>query len=227
VFLNKLDRPGASFNASLASLLAHRFHPKPMALTLPVASFNPVHYSTAEPGIQGLVDLVKWELWAWNLDGRSTRYPLPRNVQDLSCMDIIPAGHPIVPHLLPARSAFLENLSMHSEDLMESLLNLPSDPSAYLQVEATAILPHLRTATIRNHILPVLCGSAIKNIGTELVMDYVGELLASPIDVNTNVVTNNGSVQLLAWKVGWDPRRGWMTFVRVYSGSFFGTTMSA
>lgn len=189
-----------------------------MALTLPVASFDPVHYSTAEPGIQGLVDLVKWELWTWSSDGESKRLPLPRNVQDLTKMNIIPPSHPLLPHLLPARTALLENLSMQSEELMESLLSLPSDPSAYLRVEASTILPYLRTATLRNHILPVLCGSAMKNIGTELVMDYVGELMASPADVGDGIPERNAPVQLLAWKVGWDPRRGWMTFVRVYSG---------
>ena len=66
----------------------------------------------------------------------------------------------------------------------------------------------------------MLCGSAVKHIGTEIVMDYAGELLASPQDVTLEVGTSRSQtpVQLLAWKVSWDKRRGWMTFVRVYSG---------
>jgi elongation factor G len=215
VFFNKLDRPGASFRSSLLSLLSHGFHPKPMVLTLPVASFDPADYHRAEPGLQGLIDLVKWELWKWGSDGQAVRHQLPRSDEDLQNLSILPASHPIIPHLLPARTTFLDNLSMCSEELMDKLL---SSPSLYLTLESSDIMPHLRGASLRNDILPVLCGSAMKHIGTELVMDYVGALLASPLDIQHERQTNNSPVRLLAWKVSWDKRRGWMTFVRVYSG---------
>jgi elongation factor G len=218
MFLNKLDRPGASFRSSLLSLMSNRLHPKPMVLTLPVASFSPEDYGRAEPGVEGLVDLVKWEVWKWNKDGESTRLPLPRTEEQLQQTDIFPESHPIVSHLIPARISLLDNLSMFSEPLMEQLLETDSSPSSYLSIESSAILPHLRKATITNEILPVLCGSAMKNIGTELVMDYVGELLANPLDVSTLLATADQPLRMLAWKVSWDKRKGWMTFVRVYSG---------
>lgn len=189
-----------------------------MALVLPIASFDPQHYAQAEPGVQGLVDLVKWEIWKWDRDGNASRHPLPRNDETFSSLDFIPSSHPILPHLIPARTQLLENLSMFSEELMDQLLNLPSSPTAYLGIESPVILRHLRQATIKNQILPVLCGSAMKNIGTDLVMDYVGELLASPLDVPHDPQGKNQPVRLLAWKVTWDKKRGWMTFVRVYSG---------
>ena len=218
MFLNKLDRPGASFKSSILSLLAHRLHPKPTALTLPIASFDPEDYARAEPGIQGLVDLVNWEIWKWNGNAVLTRHTMPRNIHDLGKMEILPSSHPIHPHLLSARMALLENLSMFSEDLIESLLSLPSDPSSYLSLEPSEIMPHLRAATLSNDILPVLCGSATKNVGTELVMNYVGELLASPLDVKHDPQSEDAPLRLLAWKVGWHRKKGWMTFVRVYSG---------
>ncbi|KAG6856341.1 hypothetical protein H0H87_005459 [Tephrocybe sp. NHM501043] len=219
MFLNKLDRPGASFGASLTSLLSNRLHPHPLALILPIASFDPHHYAQAEPGIQGLVDLVKWELWKWDAEGNVSRYPLPRDDETFDNFPLIPPFHPILPHLIPARTQLLENLSMFSEELMEELLGLPSGPTAYLQVDSSKIIRHLRKATLQNEILPVLGGSAMKDIGTDLVMDYVGELLASPIDVPHDLqVGTNPPVRMLAWKVAWDKKRGWMTFVRVYSG---------
>ena len=51
-------------------------------------------------------------------------------------------------------------------------------------------------------------------------MNYVGELLPSPVDVEPNpkAIAPNAPLRMLAWKVGWDKRKGWMTFVRVYSG---------
>ncbi|KAI9574716.1 P-loop containing nucleoside triphosphate hydrolase protein [Boletus coccyginus] len=212
LFVNKLDRPGASFRSSLLSLLAHKLHANPVAITLPLASMNPENYSRAEPGIEGLVDLVKWELWKWTEGGNYVCQPLPLVKNASEFAGIFPTGHPIIPHLVPARTALLENLAMFSEDLMDRLLGFPSDPYSYLQVHSTEIIPHLRKATIENQVLPVLCGSAIKSIGTELVMDYVGHLLASPLDVRFQVESPDAPV-------AWDKRKGWMTFVRVYSGT--------
>ena len=112
----------------------------------------------------------------------------------------------------------LDNLSMHSEQLMDSLLELP-DASAYAGVQAKQIIPALRGAVLNRDVLPVLCGSAMKHIGTDLVLDYAGLLLASPLDVQGAVaLQESADVQMLAWKVAWDKRRGWMTFVRIYSG---------
>jgi elongation factor G len=218
MFFNKMDRPGASFQGSLLSLLKHRLHPNPMALTLPIASFNPKNYAEGVPGVEGLVDLIRWNVWKWDEEGKATCHPLPQKIEDLQSMDIVMPTHPIIPHLVPARTQLLENISMVSEDLMEILLNMPSDPSAYLKLDTSVLLRHLRQASLTNKILPVLCGSAMRHIGTNLLMDYVGELLPSPMDVEHPVQQNNSPVRLLAWKVSWDDKRGWMTFVRVYSG---------
>jgi elongation factor G len=192
----------------------------PVALTLPIASFDPRYYERGEPGIQGIVDLVKWELWRWLPDGSSSRHSLPTSVEEIGKLGLLPANHPLIPHLIPARTVLLERLAMFSSDFMEHLLELPTHPSAYLSVTAPTILPLLRAATLKSDILPVLCGSAVRHIGTEIVMDYAGELLASPQDVSLETGTSRSQtpVQLLAWKVSWDKRRGWMTFVRVYSG---------
>jgi elongation factor G len=217
MFLNKLDRPGASFRASLQSILAHKLHPKPLPIVLPVASFNPDDYAKAEPGVQGLVDLVKWELWKWE-GGNKTRHPLPRTIHELETTTLLPSSHPILKEIVAARTALLENLSMFSEPLMEKLLDLPSGPSSYLGVHHSEIMPHLRDSTIRNDVLPVLCGSAMQHIGTDLVLDYAGELLADPLSLTTLTDPRSGPLRLLAWKVVWDKRRGWMTFVRIYSG---------
>ena len=218
MFLNKLDRPGASFKSSLLSLMAHRLHRNPVALTLPIASFNPDDYQRAEPGIEGLVDLIKWEVWKWDGQEGPTRHPLPESQESILASGIFPKSHPIAPHLIPARAALLENLAMFAEPLMERLLEVDSAGTGYTDIKPTTILPHLRKATISNEILPVLCGSAMKNIGTDLVLDYVGELLASPKDVSIDLSPMDKPLLMLAWKVAWDKRKGWMTFVRIYLG---------
>lgn len=204
----------------MLSVLANRLHPRPMALTLPIASFDPNDYARAEPGIQGLVDLVNWEVWKYDTEGPPAVHALPRTQTELEQCDLFPPSHPLVPHLLPARVSLLDNLAQVSESLFETLLDLPEDPSSYLSLQSSDILPELRAATLRNDILPVLCGSAFKHVGTELLMNYVGELLPSPVDVEPNpkAIAPNAPLRMLAWKVGWDKRKGWMTFVRVYSG---------
>jgi elongation factor G len=191
-----------------------------MALLLPISSFDPHDYKRGEPGIQGLVDIVNWEVWRWDRDGTSSQQPLPRNIDDFVRMEALPYSHPVVSHLVPARTALIENLAMFSEAFMDFLLDLPPDPSSYLVVDTPTIMRHLRDATLRNEILPVLCGSATKNVGTELTMEYIGQLLASPLDVQHEAQSQDSQLRLLAWKVCWDKKKGWMTFVRVYSGMF-------
>ncbi|KAG9317420.1 P-loop containing nucleoside triphosphate hydrolase protein [Chiua virens] len=193
LFVNKLDRPGASFRSSLLSLLTHRLHSNPLAITFPLASMDPENYSRAEPGIEGLVDLLKWELWKWTEDGNHIRHPLPLVKHPSEFAEIFPADHPIIHHLVPARNALLESLAIDN-----------TSPAKGDSRESDS---------------PVLCGSAVKSIGTELVMDYAGHLLASPLDVRLQAESPDTPVRLLAWKVAWDKRKGWMTFIRVYSGT--------
>ncbi|KAG5220222.1 Ribosome-releasing factor [Salix suchowensis] len=207
IFLNKLDRPGASFRSSIQSLLAHGLHPRPTALTLPIASFNPPAYAQAEAGIEGIIDLVKWEMWKWDTEGNFDVSPLPRDPDGLATSNIFPPDHPVLNAVLPARTQLLESLSMHSEELMDTLLSSEED-SSYLSLDSPDIIPHLRAATLKNEILPVFCGSAMKHIGTDLLMDYMGELLACPLDIKHEAQVRNTPTQLLAWKVTWDKRQG-------------------
>ena len=227
MFINKLDRPGASVRDSLLSLLSHRLHPTPILIALPIASFNPETYSRGEPGIEGLVDLAKWEVWKWETGSKhATRYPLPTSQRELQNSRIFPPCHPLVDHLVVARTEFIDSIALLSPDLMSEIVEDDSNVGdAYLRVPSSMILSSLREITLQNGILPVFCGSALKHVGTELLMDYVGELLASPADIDklghpaATLSKKPGLVQLLAWKVGWDKRKGWMTFVRVYAGS--------
>jgi elongation factor G len=101
---------------------------------------------------------------------------------------------------------------------MEEFISLEAqDP--YMTFPSSKIIPHLRSLTLQNEILPVFSGSALHHIGTKVLMDYIGELLASPLDVKGDIESDGrSSVSVLAWKVGWDRQKGWMTFVRVYSG---------
>ncbi|KAG8953724.1 Ribosome-releasing factor 2, mitochondrial [Tulasnella sp. 424] len=242
IFLNKLDRPGASVHNSISSILNHRLHPNPLVLTLPIASFDSSRYKTGEPGLEGIVDLVNWEIWRWHASRESThapaekveRIPLPRTEEELKASQLFNTDHPIIPEILEARQGLIDNLSVLSPELMETFVELPETPSPYLTLTTQALMSSLRQLTLDRAILPIICGAALKHVGTDILMDFVGELLASPIDVaKTSSSTAIGSkkktaikrpdqLQMLAWKVSWDKRKGWMTFVRVYSGTLQG-----
>jgi elongation factor G len=133
--------------------------------------------------------------------------------------DLLVPNHPLLPALTQARTDLIDVLSIHSPELMDEFLALDA-PDPYLAFPAEKIIPRLQELTARKEILPVFCGAALRHIGTKHLMDYIGELLASPIDIENQSQTANkrGFVSLLAWKVGWDKQKGWMTFVRVYAG---------
>jgi elongation factor G len=227
MFINKLDRPGASVRDSILSLLSHRLHPTPILIALPIASLNPETYSRGEPGIEGVVDLAKWEVWKWESGTKdATRHPLPTSQNELQNQNVFPPEHPLLDHLVAARTEFIDSIALLSPDLLSEIVEEDSyTGDAYLRVPSSVILSSLRELTLQKKVLPVFCGSALNHIGTELLMDYVGELLASPTDVDrlgppsAAIQKKPGLVQLLAWKVGWDKRKGWMTFVRIYAGS--------
>ncbi|EJD53754.1 translation elongation factor 2 [Auricularia subglabra TFB-10046 SS5] len=219
LFLNKLDRPGASFRQSFLSVLNHRLHPRPVILTLPIASFKVEDYKRAEPGIHGLVDLVNWEVWKWGSRATPTRHPLPRTLEELKTFTLFPESHPILEEMVVARTALVDALSEHSEELLDAVLS-SSSASSYLELPADILLRTTRQLVGRQKILPVVCGSAFKNVGTALLMDFIGELLATPIENSLpSAAADANTTRMLAWKVGLDAKKGWMTFVRVYSGS--------
>ena len=216
--MNKLDRAGASLRESILSVLSHQLHPRPLLLCLPVASFGSEAYRNGEPGIEGIVDIVKWRAFKWNIsDGSSV--PAESSVQMAPPEELLVQDHPLLPALVQARTSMLDLLSVHSPELMEELLSMDA-PDPYLSFPSQSIVPHLRALTARKEILPVFCGAALSHIGTKNLMDYIGELLASPVDVGNQspVAKRRDFVNILAWKVGWDKQKGWMTFVRVYAG---------
>ncbi len=223
--------------SSIKSILAHRLHPRPVMMCLPISSFDSSRYTSGEPGISGIVDLIKWEMWKWETSPSTSNpkpscHPLPRRADAME-ESILSGRHPLLTELIVAREAIIDSLCVQSPDLLNRFLSLDS-PHPYLALPDDEVLKAVRKLTQTRQILPVLCGAALKHVGTNLLLDYVGELLASPLDTIPleagGALTGAGSaqrrvtslaeaeLQALAWKVTWDNQRGWMTFVRIYSG---------
>lgn len=282
LFVNKLDRPGASLPHSILST-SNRLHPLPLLLTLPITSFDSANGKGGEPGIVGLVDIIGGRVWRWEgprgaevrsearvfdeftAEGETFAYdtPLPSTSPPL----VLPPDHPIRQEAITARTALIETLSTHHLPLLEEFFAIEpaSDIPAHLLVPPSSIRAAIRSLTKEGLALPVICGSAFKSMGTELVLDAIIDYLPGPGEVGPALVvggpdpepsaptgkggrkkaapgwkgkTKGNKTQIaaaevekampiviedkrcvaLAFKVVWDDQRGWMTFVRVYSG---------
>lgn len=200
-FINKMDRLGASFEKSYQSIL-DRLSKKAVRVQLPWG---------AEDQFKGVVDLVKMK--AFTFEGEM--------------------GTTIVEHEIPAelkedaemyRAELIERVVEHDDVLMEDYLagELPTNE----QIKAT-----MRKAVIANQIFPVFTGSALKNIGVQLVLDGVVDYLPAPTDLppvngidpktDSEIIRNHNDEDpfcALAFKLQTDPFVGQLTFFRVYSG---------
>ncbi|CED85247.1 Mitochondrial elongation factor [Phaffia rhodozyma] len=305
LFINKLDRPGASLPHSLTST-QNRLHPLPLLLTLPITTLDSKNGKGGEPGIVGLVDIVNGKIWKWEgkrgeevktesrifdefkgdgQGGEIFQWDEPSQSSltgkkksttvspSSTASSFLPLDHPIRQEAIVARTALIETLSTYHLPLLEEFFDIPSPTTSipsHLLLPPSSLKAAIRALTLQGKVLPVLCGSAFKGMGTELVLDGVVDYLPSPGEVAPAAIvggddpitlpsdseTKSGKavkkkgapgwknkirgnktalinpekrelfvevgdkrVVALAFKVVWDDMRGWMTFVRVYSGT--------
>ena len=202
-FINKLDRTGADFYKDVASI-HERLTPNAYPIQLPIG---------AEEKFIGIIDLLTQRAHIY-LDDLGVKHE-ERDVPDDLKEKVAEWRHRLI-------EAIVEN----DEKLMEQYLGgvEPSIPD---------LKRVLRAATIANTIVPILCGSALKNKGVQFMLDAVIDYLPSPLEVppleaidvdhpgNKITIAANDSdpFTALAFKVATDPFVGKLAFFRVYSGS--------
>lgn len=219
VFVNKLDRVGARFGPTVKEIAA-KLNGWPAVCQLPIYEDDG---KGGEDVFRGVVDVVEQRVFMWGLSGDGQKielhdYPwLSQHKPDLYA------------EALTARTALVELLSDHDEDLVEIFLELGD----HHQIPAVDIKKSLRKVTLKGdgRIIPVLCGASFRNVGVQPLLDAIVDFLPSPVDrPPTEVSYNHGKhrgvldvadnkVCALAFKVINDPKRGAMVFVRVYSGT--------
>ena len=201
-FINKLDRTGGNFERSYQSIL-DRLTKNAVRMQLPIGE---------ESNFLGLIDLLT--LKAYYFDGE---------MGDKIRIEEIPADK--VEESKKYRAILVEKIVEQDDKMMGEFLD-GKEPSL---AELKAVL---RKATIANKIVPVLTGSALKNKGTQLMLDAVVDYLPSPLDIppvkGTNPVTGDEVVRhasdeepftALAFKLQTDPFVGQLTYFRVYAGT--------
>ncbi|MBM3231453.1 elongation factor G [Candidatus Peregrinibacteria bacterium] len=200
-FINKMDKTGGDFYMSLASI-HDRLHKDAVAIQLPIG---------AESDFTGIVDLVAKKAYRFEGEHGEKRIeiPIPEDMrQDVS----------------EYTAVLMEKVAEVNEDLQD----------AYLENGALTdeqILQGLRAGTVKNKLYPVLCGSSLKNIGVQLMIDAVVKYLPCPLDISaavginpdtdleeTRKPDNSEPLSAVAFKIATDPFVGKLTFIRVYSG---------
>ena len=200
-FINKMDRVGAGFHRTV-DMIAHRFRTNPVAVQLPVGE---------EDSFRGVVDLLE-----------ETAYMFPENG------GYVPEEASVPPEMEEEVRNYRDRLVEKVAETDDILMNkyLEEEPITTEEIRAA-----LRRATISNSLVPVLCGSALRNKGIQAMMDAICYYLPSPLDISAVNGTRPGSNEevivepdedapfsALAFKVMTDPHVGRLVYLRVYSG---------
>lgn len=202
-FINKLDRTGADFYKDMKSI-HDRLTKKAYPLQLPIGT---------ESDFVGVVDLMKMKAFYYRDDqGKQIdELEIPEDMKALA---------------EEYRAKLVEAIAASDENLMNKFLNGETLTEEELK-------PALRRATIKVEIIPVLCGSALKNKGVQFMLDAIVDYLPSPLDIPAvkahNVdnpeemverpASDTAPFSALAFKIAADPFVGKLAFFRVYSGT--------
>lgn len=200
-FINKLDRMGASFERSFASII-ERLSPNAVAVQIPIG---------LEGDFGGVVDLMRMKAYVFSGEHgeKIEEQEIPENLKK----DVEEKRH-----------ILLEKIVETEDTLMEQYLEGKEIP-------LDALKRALRKATIGYRLIPVFCGSALKNKGVQLMLDGVLDYLPSPVDLPpvtgkdpqtgneiTRETKDDAPFSALAFKLQTDPFVGQLTYFRVYSG---------
>ena len=201
VFANKMDKIGADFLYSVSTL-----HDRLQA------NAHPIQLQIgAEDDFRGIIDLIKMKAEIYTND-------LGTDILE----EDIPADY--VDQANEYREKLIEAVAETDEDLMMKYLEGEEITNEELKAA-------IRRATINVEFFPVLCGSAFKNKGVQLMLDAVIDYLPSPLDIpaikginpdtdeeETRPASDDEPFAALAFKIMTDPFVGRLTFIRVYSG---------
>jgi elongation factor G len=201
-FVNKLDRLGADYERVIG-MIHERLTTKAVPINIPVGK---------EENFSGIIDLVTMKVNKF--DPNSQGFTIQK--------EKIPEDH-------------LEKAQLYRDQLIEAVAEFDDElMTCYLEGEAIpedVFKRAIRKGTVRNQFVPVLCGSALKNKGVQLLLDAICDYLPSPLDIpsTTGYITDThepieimcepkASLVALAFKVQIDKYVGKLVYIRVYAG---------
>ncbi len=203
-FVNKLDRIGADFLETV-KMMKEKLQANPLILQLPMGS---------EETFSGVIDLIRMKQIVWDEDTLGATY----TVQDIDEEFIEAAG--------AYREQIVETIAETDDQIMEAYLSDAPDTT----ITPKLLISAIRKATIDLKLVPVLCGSALKNKGIQPLLNAIVDFLPSPLDVApmkgthpkthekiTCLADEKAPLAALIFKVSLMENRK-LSFVRIYSG---------
>jgi elongation factor G len=200
-FINKMDRIGADFLGTV-EMMKERLKANPLILQLPVGEGD---------DFTDVIDLMDMKQIRWDQETLGTTY------------DLIPIQDDRLQQAEEYREKMIEALAEYDDEVMEAYLS-------ELPIDSSKLLETIRKATVNLELVPVLCGSALRNKGIQPLMDAIVKFLPSPVDVppikgshpETGQVIecpakDSEPLAALIFKVSMIEGRK-LTFVRIYSG---------
>ncbi len=200
-FVNKMDRVGASYWRTI-DMIRDRLGARPVAVQVPIG---------LESDFRGVVDLITLKAWVFTdeLGARPELVDVPSDLEDL---------------VAEKREELITTLADFDDEIM--MLYLEGE-----EIPPEALKRVLRKTTISNELVPVLCGTALRNKGVQPLLDAIVDYLPSPVDIPPIVGVNpetgeeetreadpDGPLAALVFKIVSDPYVGRLAYVRVYSG---------
>jgi elongation factor G len=200
-FINKMDRLGAEFQQSLEEV-RERLGANPVTLQLPIG---------VESGFEGVIDLILMQAirWADELGAKREYAPIPDDLTEQA---------------EKTRNALIEQVAEQDDKLLARWLEGG-------EIDNDLLKQAIRRATLANRLVPVLCGSSLRNKGVQPLLDAVVDYLPSPLDIgevtgrhpdNDQPVSrepdDTAPLSALLFKTVTDPYAGRLAYVRVYSG---------
>ena len=201
-FVNKMDRTGANFDRTV-QMIVDRLKARPAPVQVPIG---------AESEFTGVIDLINMKSIIYTNDvGTDIEIgEIPEEYKEAA---------------EAARATLIEAVSETDEDMMMQYLEGEEIPNEQL-------IAGIRKATLASEIVPILCGTALRNRGVQPMLDAIVDYLPSPLDLPPTkgldpkteeeierAVDPEAPLSALAFKIATDPHVGSLTFTRVYSGT--------
>ena len=203
-FINKMDKLGADFEATVKEI-EDRLGAKPAIMAYPIGK---------EKEFKGIVDLFTLKSMTWEKDPQGIEY---------ETSDEIPAD--IKEKVLKAQAKLTEQIAETDDALLSKYLNGEKIPVEDLKKA-------LRKAVISYKLIPVYCGTSLRNKAVQPILDAIIDYLPSPVDLKEikgidpktgkeeiRKLTNEEKFSALAFKIQLDPHVGKLTYTRIYSGT--------
>ncbi|MBI5127427.1 elongation factor G [Candidatus Roizmanbacteria bacterium] len=202
-FINKMDKLGADFEATVGEI-KDRLGAHPAVMTYPIGK---------EQEFRGVVDLLTMKAKFWEKD--------PQGIEFTETDDI---PEEIKTKVIEARAQLVEKISETDDKLLDKYLN-------GVEITVDELKSALRKAVIAYKLIPVYCGTSLRNKAVQPILDAVVDYLPSPLDLKEikglNPITNaeekrqltpEEKFSALAFKIQLDPHVGKLTYARIYSG---------